>query len=464
MVRSSLARKVGWFLLPILVLGGLLIFLRTVPNPGGVRERLERLRSAGLPTTPEELEAWYAAPPPAENLAFPILDVAAALRGADRMDTNLPWLGRGPLPPTGVPLESGLRSRLEVFIQANREPLKAARVAAERPSSRYPVRLSAGMGANLPHLNPVRTVAGALVLEAIVAAEEGDADLAVADVVAGVRVADSLASLPVSMSVLYSHTLYRMVAQGSQRVLSRHLLSDVQLMSLQQAWSNSLALPAAERAMVGMIALYDSVRTMSTQNALRQFDRGTDGNVESLVGTIRFGLYAAAGGLRTDYGVLVENWDQRRLAAQLEYPQRLVEEGKAKSRLEERLSTSYLPVARYFSSGDHEGTAQSIALRRAALTACAVERFRLKHSSKLPERLDQLVPEFLTAVPLDPFDGRPLRYSLTGDGYVLYSVGPDKADDGGRPLQRYRKQGEPRTWDVSFTVGLAPDEKPAKHP
>jgi hypothetical protein len=307
-------------------------------------------------------------------------------------------------------------------------------------------------------------VVGALVLETVVAAEEGDADLAAADLMAGVRVADSLALLPVSSSVIYSHNLYRMVVQGSQRVFSQHLLSDAQLLGLQQAWSNSLAIPAAERALVGMISLYDSIQSMSTQDALSQFDPGTDGSTESFVETIRFALYAAAGGLRTDYGVLVENWDERRLAAQLEYPRRLVEEAKLKTKLEERFSSSYLPVARHFSYVDHGGTAQAVALRRAALTACAVERYRLRHSFKLPEYLDQLVPEFLPAVPLDPFDGRPLRYSPTGEGYVLYSVGPDKLDDGGRPNQRYRRRGEPTTWDVSFTVGRAPGEKPVELP
>lgn len=458
MLRSSLARKVGWLLLPLLALGGLGIFLRTVPNPGGVRERLERLRTAGLPTTAAELDVWYAAPAPAENLALPILDVAAALRGADPMETNLPWLGRGRIPPTGVPLETGLRKRVEAFVRTNQEPLKAARAATERPFSRYPVVLSAGMGATFPHLNPVRSVAGALVLEAVVAAEAGDGDLAFADLVAGIRVADSLAYLPLSLSASSSHSLYRIVAQGSQRVFGQLLLSDDQLLGLQQAWSNSLTIPAAERAMVGSIAIYESIQSMSLREAWKQFDLGTDGSTESFVETIRFGLYAAAGGLRTDYGVLVENWDERRLAAQLEYPRRLVEEAKLKTKLEERLRSSYLPVARVFTYADHEGRAQSIALRRIALTACAVERYHLKNAPGLPDRLDQLVPEFLPAVPLDPFDGRPLRYTPNSEGYVIYSVGPDKADDGGRPNQRYRKQGEPTTWDVSFTVGAAPDQ------
>jgi hypothetical protein len=44
-----------------------------------------------------------------------------------------------------------------------------------------------------------------------------------------------------------------------------------------------------------------------------------------------------------------------------------------------------------------------------ARTAISIERFKLKYK-KLPEKLDELVPEFMPDVPLDPFDEKPLRY------------------------------------------------------
>jgi len=50
------------------------------------------------------------------------------------------------------------------------------------------------------------------------------------------------------------------------------------------------------------------------------------------------------------------------------------------------------------------------ARRQAALTAIAVERFRLEHEGQLPETLAEIVPGYLSAIPLDPFDGKPLRY------------------------------------------------------
>jgi hypothetical protein len=45
----------------------------------------------------------------------------------------------------------------------------------------------------------------------------------------------------------------------------------------------------------------------------------------------------------------------------------------------------------------------------------------------LPERLDQLVPRYLDALPLDRYDGSPLRYARSAP--VVYSVGTDFTDD-----------------------------------
>jgi len=53
--------------------------------------------------------------------------------------------------------------------------------------------------------------------------------------------------------------------------------------------------------------------------------------------------------------------------------------------------------------------------------------------AKAAERLEQLVPEYLAALPKDPFNGfKPVSYAKTSDGWVLYSFGPDKKDDRGQ--------------------------------
>ncbi len=47
----------------------------------------------------------------------------------------------------------------------------------------------------------------------------------------------------------------------------------------------------------------------------------------------------------------------------------------------------------------------------------------------LPDTLDELVPEYFDAVPIDDFDGKPMRYSR--EKKIVYSVGPGLEDTGG---------------------------------
>ncbi len=64
----------------------------------------------------------------------------------------------------------------------------------------------------------------------------------------------------------------------------------------------------------------------------------------------------------------------------------------------------------------------------------AVRRYALDHG-EYPKTLEELVPDYLKAVPVDLYDEQPLRYERMGDDYLLYSVGEDMVDDGGVPLE-----------------------------
>jgi hypothetical protein len=102
-------------------------------------------------------------------------------------------------------------------------------------------------------------------------------------------------------------------------------------------------------------------------------------------------------------------------------------------------------------AGPFSKAVDAAALIRAAETALAVERYRLKHDNTLPSSLDALVPEQLQAVPADPFDGKPLRYErLVGRGYVVYSVGKDLQDNHGASAPAGGKDTAPA--DIAFAV------------
>jgi hypothetical protein len=91
--------------------------------------------------------------------------------------------------------------------------------------------------------------------------------------------------------------------------------------------------------------------------------------------------------------------------------------------------TMWLFAPAYFNVYDADCRSQ--AYLRSTQVALACERYRLKHEH-WPKLLDVLVKEkLLGAIPLDPFDGQPLRYRHTQEGGIVYSVGVDQIDNEG---------------------------------
>jgi hypothetical protein len=83
-----------------------------------------------------------------------------------------------------------------------------------------------------------------------------------------------------------------------------------------------------------------------------------------------------------------------------------------------------------------------------ALLACtevaiAAERFRIVNN-RWPKTLDELCPDFLTSIPLDPFDGKALRYAHRENGVAIYAIGDDGEDNGGKQLSSNPSLEEPR--------------------
>ena len=76
----------------------------------------------------------------------------------------------------------------------------------------------------------------------------------------------------------------------------------------------------------------------------------------------------------------------------------------------------------------------------------AVCRFRAGHN-RFPSNPSELVPDFIAAVPQDPFDGKPLRMKKAAGKLIVYSIGPDAIDNGGAPFDRQK-----RTGDIPFTI------------
>ncbi len=76
------------------------------------------------------------------------------------------------------------------------------------------------------------------------------------------------------------------------------------------------------------------------------------------------------------------------------------------------------------------GGARADARLAAAIVGVAAERFRADHGA-YPDRAEDLTPAYLPAIPIDPFDGAPMRWRAAESGAVCWSVGENGTDEGG---------------------------------
>ena len=78
-----------------------------------------------------------------------------------------------------------------------------------------------------------------------------------------------------------------------------------------------------------------------------------------------------------------------------------------------------------------DAAARNIATDRAADAGIACELYR-REQGKLPTTLNELVPQYLPSIPIDPFTGQPMIYKVDENGFKIYSLGKNKTDDGGK--------------------------------
>jgi len=86
-------------------------------------------------------------------------------------------------------------------------------------------------------------------------------------------------------------------------------------------------------------------------------------------------------------------------------------------------------------------------------TAFALAAFHKDHG-KYPAKLDDLAPKHIAVVPADTFNGEKLKYTVLKDGFLLWSVGANGMDEGGRWYD-----DEPRGDDPRVRLPLPPLKK-----
>lgn len=411
-----------------------------------LRARIDAIAAAGYPVTCAELDKWYSIPENVDNAAYTIIDAFSYYKLWDKdKSKSLPIVGQAELPPRTEPLPAEMKILIAEYIADNNEALELLHEGAAIEHCRYPIDLSAGFETKLPPLSEIRKAVFLLKLEAVLHAENGDGESAVRSAKSSFGIARSLAKESIVISQLVRVACQSFAVTTIEYCINRIELKDEQLVELIECVHNSERISDISCAFVG-----------ERCNGISFFKAPESVNPD-LINGIPFRpvleLFEAAGLVDADAIIYLDIMEEYIKSVRFPLHKRLdaVKAVDAKLRSKSKIHIllhSLMPALSRITTID----LRNIAQLRTARVALAIERYRLA-AVKLPDALTDLVPAYLDSVPADPFDSNELRYRKLEPGFVVYSIGEDLSDDGGKERKRHGKRSEEsKNWDVTFIV------------
>lgn len=395
------------------------------------------------PKNLEELNRWYEEPPAGQNAAvyfqqgFDALEIA----NTDRNSYSLPLIGKGNMPAINASVPGGTKTALKNFLEKNKAAMDLFERGAQCSGSRYPVDLTKGFNTMLPHLAKVKETAQIAELAALQEADAHQGADAAKAVGVGLATAETLQAEPLLISQLVRVACEGIAREALEQTINRVAVPADALARLQTAFDG-----AAENMASG--TGFNRALVSERVNSLAALDSSPEKLREMLShqNVPATAIDQAMASIKDQRAFIEETLTQALAARKEPFPGRLRSDEAIVLRVTEAASKQYslaavfLPALGKLSSREGVGLAHL----RIAQTAIALERFRLENSNRYPDALTELAPKYLASVPNDPFDGQPMRYRKAGEGFVVYSVGPDLKDDNG--MRR------PGADDVSFIL------------
>lgn len=357
-------------------------------------------------------------------------------------------------------------------MEANRPITELLVQAAGYPSVDFQIDYQKGFeGLLLPHLAPLKRCARSLSAATICDLHNGDAGSATANLCALLSLVEAVHDERFLISQLVRIAMASIGGAASWELLQSTNVTDADLVHLQSSWEKLDFLRAAEKSCelerAAALKTYEQLRTSNSgverlfgsssgpggwtssgdwlqdtrdlanaakrsaadflwrtswsyddeQFALRIYQTNLEALRSLELKPVFLPVYAALLTASASFGLGVTNTEYRILKT-LDLPE-------YQEYLRNGLNTTSLEIVRKLMEAETG--------RQVVVTAIALKRFQLKHGH-FPHKLSELTPDFLTSVPLDPMDGKPLQYRANANGtFLLYSIGLNGVDDGGDP-------------------------------
>jgi hypothetical protein len=394
------------------------------------------LANDGLPHTLAQLNAWYVEPP--ENAATMFLQGFDAMHVDNLRASGLPLLGQGKLPPVGTSLPGSMRSALAALEHSNRDALQFFAQGARFEHSRYPMNLAQGIYTASPHLPRVRTGAMLAELSAIFNADANHGKQAADDVLVACALARSLEAEPQMISQFVRAGTVANAVTAWEQTLNRTTVPRESLSELSKVFKEMEDYEARGEGFNRAIAA-ERVTWMTLLAAPPKFLEAVTGQGMDIPAAELNSIVARlqkARNLKGDAQYFETTFQQLMASRKAAFPVRLKADDLIRQRVTGAANQGLVIAGLSLRAlaGPAAKEAGGLANLRLGLTATALEQFRQAHANRYPVTLAELAPDYLSTAPMDPFDGQPIRYRTKGEGYLLYSIGPDLKDDSGARL------------------------------
>lgn len=442
-IGKRLKPRVFHILILLIVIFVTAFILFRVNTKKQLLSRIEALRAEGYPVTWKELDKYYSIPDDAVNAAYLILDAIGYYHEPNDL-RRIPAIVKDNIPARGEQLPDDVLKPISAYISENQQSLDELHKISFLEHSRYPIDLSLGINTRLDYFTGVQKSFILLQCEALYAAENEDPNQALNSIESLFGVARSFEAEPLYISQTVRLNYESMAVATLEYVLRRINFNDEQLIELGEILTQAEDFSGIKRA----FASERCIRLRLCENP-SLFPSDIIEGVLPAQPVLE--AYKAIGIL--DRAALVYIRFDKEFTDVFELP--LHKQINAFKSIEAEFNKSKLPgFLRLKQSPFSELVSlnlNTIAELRTARVALTIQRYRLQ-KGKLPESLSNLIPQYLDNIPLDPFNGKALKYNKLDPGFIIYSVGQNLSDDNGKEQPKDGKERDNSMWDITFML------------
>ncbi|GEM_PF-6191551 len=434
-------KKLMW---PAVIVLGIILFLGAAAGIGGIlftnrfNAEIAAMKSRGEPTTIADL---LSAPVPDDrNAAVPYLQINSEIDGAGYRSA-LQVISKFPSSPGAHPSPDKWAEAENAL--SDLSPLrKRIDEALARPECRFEINTADPLSTLYPQLTTIRQMMQVTRVSALVNARNGRMDAAVEDIRTQIGITQSLKDEPFMLNHRVRMMLMRMTAESLVAVMEYGDLSEDQARRLFDALGEFNLTESCKRAWQGervLLLHYSDPRSM-----------------RHLISSTLYSATGSASAGQRLHGPLASVYSRTAMkgdmAAYLRYSAAMMDgaglsyrDAKVKGLLDAPrdlpffavLSKTVSPVSPQTSL-----TRYTVETRISqARVLLALQAYRDRYGA-YPASMQELRSKLGWDLPKDPYSGGDLICRRQGKGFILYSVGPDLLDDGGRPIAGDRVERE----------------------